>query len=176
MPFAVVLFFDRSQSSPFDVVIEELAVKKAAPFMHENSIPHVTLAIYDEINGSKSKQKIKVFASQLKPEPFVFTHLGLFRSKMNAVFAAPIVNEPLLEFHKKFHDFFKDEGTDSWENYLPGKWVPHCTLAFDVSDGKRDEVLSICQNLMLPLTVDASSIGIMEFEPVRELFRFPFSK
>lgn len=176
MPFAVVLFFDKSQSLPFDTVIEELALKKTAPFMFEESTPHITLAIYNKISGNKSKEKIRDFALKTKGESLIFTHLGLFKSKMNAVFAAPIVTDSLLKYHKKFHDFFGDEGIDSWENYLPGNWVPHCTLAFDVAENKIDEALSICQSLVFPITVKTSSLGIMEFEPVREIFRFPFSK
>ncbi len=175
MPYAIVIFFDKSQSLPIDKVIEELAIKDVSPFMFEKSIPHITLAIYDEINGKHSKEKIGDFASKFKPVSLVFSHIGLFRSKMNAVFAAPIVTDSLLQHHKNFHDFFKDEGINSWENYLPNNWVPHCTLAFDVSENKTDEAFSICQNLVLPITINTSSIGIMEFEPVKEIFRAPFS-
>jgi 2'-5' RNA ligase len=176
MPFAVVLFFDKSQSQPFDTVIEELAVKKVAPFMFEESVPHVTLAIYDDLNCSECKEKIEDFTSEHKKVTLVFSHVGLFKSKMNAVFAAPIVTESLLQFHRLFHNYFKDDGIGSWENYFPGKWIPHCTLAFNVADNKIDQAFSICRSLDFPLEICTTSIGIMEFEPVREIYRIPFEQ
>lgn len=175
MPHAIVLFFDRDQSAPIVQIIEDLAVQHVSTFMHEKSIPHITLAIYDEIKGESSKKKLSEFASTFEPLSFVFSHIGLFRSKMNGIFAAPIVTKSLLKHHQDFHDFFIEEGIRSWENYQPDQWVPHCTLAFNIGEDKIDQGLSVSKNLMLPLEVKAASIGIMEFEPVKETFRVPFS-
>lgn len=175
MPYAIVVFFDKSQSSPIENVIEELAIKNVSPFMFNNSIPHITLAIYDEINGKHSEEIINNFAYKFKPPSLMFSHIGLFRSKMNGIFAAPIVTESLLQFHKHFHDHFSGEGINSWVSYKPGNWVPHCTLGFDVAYDKIDAAFSICKSLKLPISISIASIGIMEFEPVQEIFRAPFS-
>lgn len=175
MPYAVVLFFNKSQSLPFEATIEELAVKNVAPFMFEESIPHITLAIYDEINHPKSKEKIEEFASKFNNMSLVFSHVGFIKSKMKTVFAAPVVTNSLLEYHRQFHDHFKNDGVNSWEHYLPENWIPHCTLAFDVAEEKVGQALSICTKLDFPIEITTSSIGIMEFEPVREIYRIPFN-
>jgi len=176
MPHAIVLFFDEEQSSPINKIIKELAISNVATFMFEKSTAHITLAIYDEIKGESSKERLKEFASKHKPAPFVFSHVGLLGSKSKGIIAAPIVSRQLLDFHKNFHDYFKEEGVQSWDSYKPDFWVPHCTLAFNIDEKKIDDAFSICKKLILPLTIRSSSIGIMKFEPVQETFRTPFSK
>jgi 2'-5' RNA ligase len=174
MPFAVVLFFNKSQSSPIDTIIEELATSKASPFMFENSTPHITLAIYNQFDCDKNKSKLEDFAAKFKFDSVIFAHVGLFSSKRHGVFIAPIVTTELLKFHQQFHDFFEKDTAGSWDFYLPGKWIPHCTLGFDVPEDKVEQALSICRKLKLPLEIGISSIGIMKFEPVEEVYRIPF--
>jgi len=174
MPFAIVLFFDDNHIDPINKTIKELAETKAAPFMYENSVPHITLAIYNDISGGKGRDRLQAFAGTFKAPSVTFAHIGVFISKMNGVFAAPIVTASLLEFHRDFHEFYGSVGKESWENYLPDRWVPHCTLGFDVPDENVDQALTISRKLKLPLKVDTVSIGVMEFEPVNVLYRILF--
>lgn len=176
MPFAVVLFFDDDQAKPINDVIEELAVKKAAPFMFEESIAHVTLAIYDELDCGECRDKFIAFSHAHEPITFNFSHIGVFTPKRNAIMTAPVVTERLLRYHQDFHEFFSDTGIGSWKEYQPGNWIPHCTLGFNVTDDKLDAAFSISRKLKLPLQVASSSIGIMEFEPVSEVYRVSFSE
>ena len=142
--------------------------------MFEESIPHVTLAIYDELNCDECRKKFEAFSDSHKPVTFKFSHIGAFISKRNALITAPVVTESLLQYHKEFHEYFKDDGLNSWKEYQPGNWIPHCTLGFDVAGDKVDEAFAICRKLKLPLTVETASIGIMSFEPVQEVYRVPF--
>ena len=151
MPHAIVVFFDEEESAPINEIIKELAIQNVSTFMFEKSIPHITLAIYDELKGESSKEKLKEFALKTKPAPFVFSHIGLLGSKLKGIIAAPVVNVNLLHFHKTFHDYFSNEGKNSWESYSPDNWVPHCTLAFRVLENKIDEAFSVSKALKLPL-------------------------
>ena len=174
MPFAVVLFFDENQISPINAAIKELADTGVSSFMYENSVPHITLAIYNDISGENGKERLKEFAGKFSSPSVKFSHVGVFSSKMNGVFAAPVVTKSLLKFHQDFHDFFREFGKESWENYRPDSWVPHCTLGFNVPNENVDQALSICREMDLPLCADTASIGVMEFEPVKVLYQFPF--
>jgi 2'-5' RNA ligase len=171
MPFAIVLFFNKSQSAPIDAIIKELADTKIAPFMFENSTPHITLAIYDLFDCINNKGKLKEFTLSYKIDSVDFSHLGLFSSKRHGIFIAPIVTTELLQYHQQFHNYFKNDAVGSWEFYLPRNWIPHCTLGFDVHEDKVEQAFSICRKLKLPLEIGISSIGIMEFEPVKEVYR-----
>ena len=70
MPHAIVVFFDEEESAPINEIIKELAIQNVSTFMFEKSIPHITLAIYDELKGESSKEKLKEFALKTKPAPF----------------------------------------------------------------------------------------------------------
>jgi hypothetical protein len=176
MPFAVVLFFNKSQSEPIDAVIEKLAVLKIAPFMFENSTPHITLAIYDKMDCIKNKARLTEFITRNKIDTVIFSHIGAFSSKRHGVFFAPTVTIELLHFHRQFHDYFQNHAVGSWDFYLPGNWIPHCTVGFDVPVSKIDQAFGICRKMNLPLEIGISSIGIMKFEPVQEVYRIPVGK
>jgi len=50
---------------------------------------------------------------------------------MGAVFLGVPVTTELLAFHADIHAALAGQPVDHWPHYLPGTWVPHCTLAKD---------------------------------------------
>ena len=56
-----------------------------------------------------------------------FPSVGIFPTN-GTVFLAPTVTNELLKLHHSYHDYFKTfHNPNSY--YVPGKWVPHCTIA-----------------------------------------------
>lgn len=173
MAFAVVLYFEESQERLFLKVWEDLAKEKLTTDLVEAEIrPHITLAIYDELNCQPCESQLARVASQTHPFAFHLTHLGLFTKPEPVVFAAPTFTEELLNFHKHLHDLLVTESKNPWEMYLPGKWVPHCTLAlgFDLKDLGR--IFEKCLELKLPMQVSADQVGVVDFQPMKDVFRF----
>ncbi|HEU4346579.1 MAG TPA: 2'-5' RNA ligase family protein [Actinoplanes sp.] len=42
------------------------------------------------------------------------------------------VTEQLLDHHRAVHDRLTAAGVEVWEQYRPGRWVPHCTVSLRV--------------------------------------------
>lgn len=57
-----------------------------------------------------------------------FLSVGIFPTN-GTVFLAPIVTDELLKLHHSYHDYFKNFHDNPNSYYVPGKWVPHCTVA-----------------------------------------------
>ncbi|MCV5434160.1 2'-5' RNA ligase family protein, partial [Escherichia coli] len=87
-----------------------------------------TLADYNELNVHLYKEKLGEFvAMQENMELVTFPSVGVFPTN-GTVFLAPTVTDELLKFHHSYHDYFNNFHDNPNSYYVPGKWVPHCTI------------------------------------------------
>lgn len=54
-----------------------------------------------------------------------------------------------------------------WPHYLPGRWVPHFTLAMEIVSGLAPEVVGLVRERSVPLDVMVESLGIVSYGPAR---------
>ncbi|WP_369819632.1 2'-5' RNA ligase family protein [Actinoplanes sp. TFC3] len=56
----------------------------------------------------------------------------------------------LLDHHREVHDRLTAGGVDVWEQYRPGRWVPHCTVSLRVPNPLMAPAVRRCLEI-LPL-------------------------
>ncbi len=173
MPYAVVLYLDTQISNPIQQTILELAQRNIAPYMQVNSVqPHVTLAIFDDLDCQTCEIKISRLARKIKVFDLNFAYLGIFHSESTVVYLGPTSTQELLSMHSRLHEILKNDATRSWDLYQPGNWVPHCSLAVEFPPQKLQKAVQICMKIMLPLSVPIASLGVMQFEPLQPLYDY----
>jgi 2'-5' RNA ligase len=174
MPFAVHLFFDANTEAIIKSGWRKLADTGLAPYMHQSANrPHISLAIYQQVNLKECEQLLKSFAGTRNRLPVDFQHLGIFSTTPATVFLGTTVTVGWLELHRQIHEILRPICTDPNPYYLPGKWVPHCTLALELEPRSITQVLDIGLQISLPLNGEITEIGVIEFRPVRHLFGYP---
>lgn len=57
-----------------------------------------------------------------------FPSIGTFPTN-GTIFLAPTTTDEMLRFHYSCHDYFKTFHDNLNSYYVPGKWIPHCTIA-----------------------------------------------
>lgn len=173
MSFAAVLYFEENHEKEFLRIWKSLSEANLTANLIEAEIrPHITLAIFDELNCRPCDSQLAKVAAHTRPISFQVTHLGLFTKPEPVVFAAPTITQELLNLHKHLHEALSDEARNPWEMYLSGKWVPHCTLALGFDLKNLGKIFDHCLALGLPMHVQADQIGIVEFQPMKDVFRF----
>ncbi|QIW18734.1 2'-5' RNA ligase family protein [Bacillus thuringiensis] len=91
--------------------------------------PHITLADYNELDVHLYTEKLEKFAAvQENMAEVTFPSVGTFPTN-GTIFLAPTIIDELLRFHHSYHDYFKTFHDNLNSYYVPGKWVPHCTIA-----------------------------------------------
>ncbi|MGZ7149780.1 2'-5' RNA ligase family protein [Bacillus cereus group sp. BfR-BA-01379] len=91
--------------------------------------PHITLADYHELDVHLYKEKLEEFvAVQENMAEVTFPAVGTFPTN-GTIFLAPTITDELLKLHHSYHDYFKTFHDNLNSYYVPGKWVPHCTIA-----------------------------------------------
>ena len=105
--------------------------------------------------------------------PFLLSSAGTFPGDEGAAFLAPVVKAALLELHRRWHAAFP--GSNGY--YLPGRWVPHCTVGVLLERPALGEALEIARRA-LPIRGRFSELALIAFErsaltPVECLARVP---
>ena len=177
MPYAIVLYFNKEQDAPIRKLHQILTNKKIISYLPEIAIgPHITLAIYDDLNCDQCEEEIRLLASRSESLEVILSHIGIFNNQQQVVFLAATVTDILLNFHNLVHKTLQNVSKKPWVNYLPGEWIPHCTLAMDLSKASVIEVVKLAQKIPLPITLNTESIGVVEFQPIKNLYSYHFKK
>src|SRR6266850_6044282 len=105
--------------------------------------PHVSVGIWDGLEREAAEAELTRFAAETTPLPISLASVGFF--PQTAVFLAPTVTSALLDLQASLHARFSRVGTAAWEHYRPGTWVPHCTLAMDLTTEQLARALEIAR-------------------------------
>ena len=103
-----------------------------SPATHGGHRPHVTFAVAGAIPAAARKDLTTDLTRLALPRLWLYT-LGTFPTAENGLFLGAVTDAELLAVHVAVHDTLAGRVRDPWASYLPGAWVPHCTLAQDVT-------------------------------------------
>ena len=175
MPFAVALFLDEKSSATVTNIWHKLAERDiSASRLLVGFRPHVTLVIADDIDREATGPLLDDFGQQQEPLDLVLSYLGVFPSETaGAIYLGVTVTQALLRLHNDFCRRFDDVSGTPRDYYLPGNWVPHCTLADGLSCETMPRGMEICREITFPMRCQAIEIGVLEFPPGRELLTVP---
>ncbi|MGW4959324.1 hypothetical protein ACWEPL_19030 [Nonomuraea sp. NPDC004186] len=67
----------------------------------------------------------------------------------------------LLTFHKRIHVALPSTQIKRWPYYLPGKWIPHCTLALGLDRAELSKAMNAIHGYE-PMVATVSGISITE--------------
>lgn len=175
--FAVELYFDKKMEDDFFSFRESIYRLGVNPVLGNlGDRPHVSLAVFGDV---EIEQVIKItsnFAPLCRQFPAQLSSFGAFPTDSNVVYLQPVPTQPLLELHKRYHDHLQENNIISSYYYLPGQWVPHCTLEFELPDDQFDLALRLCKEHFTPIQGTFSSMGVIAFRPIAYLTEYPLSK
>jgi 2'-5' RNA ligase len=132
-----------------------------------NYPPHVTLVIYDNVSVGKLRGTLRAVFGGCAPIRLRFDRLAYFMQPRLVFWAAPQPSESLHHAHAAIHSLI--DPSLCREHYRPGAWVPHCTLATQVSANHRRQALALAQEKIEPFDVLFDQADCVEFMPVRVL-------
>jgi hypothetical protein len=85
------------------------------------------------------------------------------------------VTTELLALHQRFHDELRAAGLSSDPYYLPGAWVPHCTITVEDELPRVLEVIESIHGEEVLGQYPVSEIHVVQFRPTVSLASFSLS-
>ena len=173
MQYAIELYYDQEAEKQLYCLAKRVAdLGLSTKFMEWKTRPHLTLACFNDVDEKTCIEHLKKFAHSHEKMPAYIASVGMFNDT-KTIFASPMMNECMYDFHRELHECLKDFDTTGWEWYCPNRWVPHCTLALTKED--EEEVFYKASDLILrefkKLAGTFASIGLVKISfPVDEIF------
>jgi len=168
MGYAAALVLDEASAE----TISKLFEASGSRMLTLEAPPHVSLAVFEQVDTSRLIDVIGTLAGRVQSLRICFASIGIFPGGENVVFLAPVVTDALLKLHADLHDLLVKAGLESDPYYLPGAWVPHCTITI------QEALLSTLETIQTIHAAEVmgeywiSEIQVIEFEPVKSLASF----
>jgi len=177
MSFALVMYLDDTSSRLIEAVWKRQAAMDISTFMlDEGYRPHITLGACESLVLEECRAELESFAAEAEPLTVELSYIGLFSHKKGAVFLGVTVTEELIALHKSFHEGFGRHSRDIHDVFQPGKWVPHCTMAYHESREKDLQAIKINSELIMPLAATCNELAVIEFPPWQEKLVYPMGQ
>ncbi|MCP2262268.1 2'-5' RNA ligase superfamily protein [Streptoalloteichus tenebrarius] len=135
MADALQVFFDDRAEAEVRVRWERLTaagVPSLATRTHRRHRPHLSLALGLAIPQKARADLRRDLALLALPDLWLYT-LGTFPDGQHTLFLGAVTDTELLAVHSAVHDVLAGRVRGPAGQYLPGAWVPHCTLAQDLT-------------------------------------------
>jgi 2'-5' RNA ligase len=163
--YAVIALFDAVLEQRIKRIWEDLESNEISYYASEveDRVPHITLASYKEVSVTDFIKEMEVFYKDKRKIQVEFQALGSFINT-KTLFYSPTVTKELMELHSNHHSYFASFQKGEESVYLPGKWVPHCTLANRLSEEKLKEAYGHCLNISGRLEGEINRIGLIRVD------------
>lgn len=169
MPYAITLLLDRIAASQVLAMYRALSDSSVShDQINLGYPPHLTLATLDDTADAHDLMTITADVTRSWRSWRVrFAGFGVFPGTPSTLWLCPVVTGDLLERQSTLRARLP---TASLRNhYLPGRWVPHVTLAKDVS--QPSAALAAVQTLNLPAEAGLVEINLIYFRPPKVIWR-----
>ena len=130
-----------------------------------NYPPHISLAIFDDIDADKlfhAFDSAILGTSQITSR---FERLSYFEAPHAIIlWAAPTLPPMAHSLHARVHSLIETDFCR--DNYRPGTWVPHCSLATTIDRSRKAEAVDIANRSIKPFDLVFDVVDCASFLPV----------
>ena len=146
-------------------MIERTATLSGNSYMLDINIPpHVTLGCFLSDEQSDLLEKVESFVKSVTPFEVTFHSIGAFEPYV--LFASPVKDERLTQLNALLHESLLNSYEPAENaNYLPDRWMPHCSLAVRLDAEQFAKAKAIESEIDLPFTARVTKIALAKCNP-----------
>jgi len=137
----------------------------SSPLLRSGGKPHLTLAIWENLEPDLILDDIARFAKTHRVFPVTFSSIATFGAESGTVFLGPVFTPSLIIVHNHLYSIFSEVSELSLDYYRPGSWVPHCSLTLGLPAAQVPQAINACMDIInLPIRGWVNEIGLLTFE------------
>ncbi len=167
--FLISIYFDETTEKKLNNFIQHIAKETGNTFMLDNHVPpHITVAAVETKQEDVCIAKIEGLVKHLQSDTIQFVSVGSFVSKV--IYVQPVLNEYLHNLAEILsQELGQIEETILSPYYQPFSWLPHCTIAKQLSKEQMQQAFIVLQNEFVPMEAKVTRIGIAKTNPHRDI-------
>jgi hypothetical protein len=173
--YALSLYFDVDTSARLQSLIDTAKNACGNSYMTEPSIipPHITFCYIKTDSIDTIMPFIENKIAYVSQGELCWASLGAFSPSV--LFAAPVLNEYLLELCTQFNDLLSPH-VELVDYYKPFSWMPHTTLATKLSKEQMTLAFEAVSARFTPLVGKATHVNLAKCERFTELITWELRK
>lgn len=174
MAYSVELYFDPETEKRIKRLWAVLS-ERGIPALDSSiySRPHISLAVFDEVAPEQLADVLFDIARNTPPIEVGLSSVASFPGRGGVLFLAPTASKELLRLHDELHIRLRTADLKSDSYYLPGQWVPHCTIATNLTNPVLKAAFEVARQSDVFGQGRLTSIGLVRFPPVQERAVYP---
>lgn len=170
MRYAALLYFDRETERVARDIMQSAVRAGINDYMLRHAIPpHLTLAMGGAANEDSLMRAIGGAAASMARGGVRFASLGAFVPRV--CFLAPVMNRYLHEGNIRMNEAFAKAGAPE-EGYQYGQWVPHMTIAVQMTPTELCLAFSAAQEEFSAFAATAEELALVRCDPYVEIGRW----
>jgi len=167
--YLISIYFDENTERILNSHIQHVAKATGNTFMLDNHVPpHITVAAVETKQEEVLISRVEEVTKKLTCGEIKFVSVGSFASKV--IYVQPVLNEYL---HNVSELLSKETGqmkeTILSPYYQPFSWLPHCTIAKQLSKEQMQQAFAALSNEFVPMDAMVTRIGIAKTNPHRDI-------
>lgn len=139
-----------------------------------NYPPHMTLAVYDDIEPDLVVGAFRRVFDQRSAISVAFSGIRFFRNDFLILWARPASDRLLRQVHAALHA--EIDPTLCHEYYRPDRWVPHCTIAMRIPHAVAEEAIRWADEKRPEFSVTFNAADCLRFHPVEVMSEILFAR
>lgn len=179
MRYAIEMYFDTETETKIMRLVQKIAENKlSTKFLEWKTRPHVTLAVFNDVDENRCTELLEKFAREHKAFPAFLDSVGMFNDT-KTIFLSPTMTRSMYDLHGELYSAMKEFDSTGWEWYQPDGWVPHCTITLTSED--KENAFFQASDLILhefeKMEGLYTSVGLVKITfPIEELTVFDFGR
>jgi len=167
--YLISIYFDESTEKKLRSYIKKVAKATSNTFMLDNHVPpHITVAAVETKQEEMLISKMEELTKKLTCGEIKIVSVGSFASKV--IYVQPVLNEYLHNLAEETSKALEQmEETIPSPYYQPFSWLPHCTIAKQLSKEQMQQAFAVLQNEFVPMDAKVTRIGIAKTNPHRDI-------
>ncbi|VFQ44822.1 2'-5' RNA ligase family protein [Desulfoluna butyratoxydans] len=173
MGYSIELYFDPDFEAAIRRVWDVLAASGVPSVLQQiGGRPHLSLAVLSSIDEAVILGLAKAYAKECFRFPITFPAISLIPGEQHTVILSPVPNRPLLDMQQRLYSLLDGCAHPPFHRYIPGRWLPHCTLSKELSGPDAMKTMELCRQSAVTGAAEVREVGVIEFRPRRELGLF----
>lgn len=167
--YLISIYFDERMHKKLKSYIRCVAKATGNAFMLDNHVPpHITVAAVETKHEDLLIASVEEVIEQVEIGDIQFVSVGTFSSKV--IFVQPVLNEYLHLLARHFTQECEQlDETIGSPYYQPFHWLPHCTIAKQLSKEQMMQAFEVMQKQFVPLDGKVVRIGVAKTNPHRDI-------
>ncbi|MBQ1681155.1 MAG: 2'-5' RNA ligase family protein [Agathobacter sp.] len=176
--YLLTAYFDDSTTEQLQRLMNEVARQTGNDFMPRNHVPpHMTISAFDQKNPQRAVELFERFSSKLSEKNLnsdsnsnhiYIASPGAFLPSV--IYLEAVQNRYLFELSEMAHkEFCADPATRPNRFYLPFQWIPHITIAKQLTDEQMRIAFAVLQQSFHPLEAKIVRFGLSKPNPHTDL-------